>query len=338
MKKNYSFFSSPLCKSVLFSVCALFVQSIGYAQWTTSGNEIVNTNNGRVRINNASTVTDAYTSLRLNGPNYAAGLELGFFGNNNNQGGAWTYNTGNAGGYLVNLNNAPLVLGTSNVGRIFIAGNGNIGTGTTAPLAGLHVSNFHTLNDGTKVAALLGDAYDKWTYFGSTFGGRIRGSSEGYLFIESNPVGSDKNLYLNTNTNGNILMVNGGGNVLIGKASQVNTAYKLDVNGGVRANSVVVNTTGADFVFAKNYRLRPLAEVESFIQANHHLPEIAPAAQMQAEGVSLGELQTQLLQKIEELTLYVIEQKKESDEIKGQLQLMKRENEELKRELNALKK
>jgi ABC-type Na+ efflux pump permease subunit len=115
--------------------------------------------------------------------------------------------------------------------------------------------------------------------------------------------------------------------------------------GGVRADMVVVNTDGADFVFAKNYRLRPLSEVESFIQANHHLPEIAPAAQMQAEGVSVGELQTQLLQKVEELTLYLIEQnkqlqeqKKESDTMKQQLQEQNQKVEEQAMQLQKLKK
>jgi hypothetical protein len=121
------------------------------------------------------------------------------------------------------------------------------------------------------------------------------------------------------------MRVNTLGNVLIGKTTQVNTAYKLDVNGGVRANSIVVNTTGADFVFAKNYRLRPLSEVESFIQANHHLPEIAPAAQMQAEGVSVGELQTQLLQKIEELTLYLIEQNKKIDAQNQKIEVLEKQ-------------
>jgi hypothetical protein len=101
------------------------------------------------------------------------------------------------------------------------------------------------------------------------------------------------------------------GNVLIGKSTQANTAYILDVNGNLRASKVVVNTTGADFVFAPGYRLPSLITVEQFIKANHHLPGIAPAQQMQQEGVDVGDHQTKLLQKIEELTLYIIEQQKQ---------------------------
>lgn len=120
-----------------------------------------------------------------------------------------------------------------------------------------------------------------------------------------------------------------GGNLLIGKTSQTNSSYLLDVNGPARANQVVVNTTGADFVFNPGYPLPPLAEVEKYIQANHHLPDIASAAQMQDQGLDLGENQTRLLQKIEELTLYVIDQNK-------QLEALKKENKRLEEQNGAL--
>jgi hypothetical protein len=97
----------------------------------------------------------------------------------------------------------------------------------------------------------------------------------------------------------------GNGNVTIGTPAPSGTQgdYKLNVWGRARANEVVVNTTDADFVFADNYRLRPLGEVEQFITANDHLPEIPSAKEMQENGMAVGELQTKLLQKVEELTL-----------------------------------
>jgi hypothetical protein len=106
------------------------------------------------------------------------------------------------------------------------------------------------------------------------------------------------------------LVISNDGNVLIDKLYQQNKSYRLDVNGKVRANEVVVNTTGADFVFAKDYDLMPLTQVERFISKHGHLPGIAPAAEMQKEGVGLGELNTQLLQKIEEMTLHQIKLEK----------------------------
>jgi len=104
------------------------------------------------------------------------------------------------------------------------------------------------------------------------------------------------------------------GNVLIGEASQKNSAYILDVNGSVRANAVTVNATGADFVFAPSYKLLTLPELNNFIQKNHHLPEIASAKDMQANGLNLGDNQIKLLQKVEELTLYLIDKDKQLNE------------------------
>jgi hypothetical protein len=95
------------------------------------------------------------------------------------------------------------------------------------------------------------------------------------------------------------------GNVGIGR---VNPYYKLDVSGIIRAHEVKVNTnSGADFVFDENYALKPLNEVSDFIQSNKHLPEIPSAADMIDNGLDMGEFQIKLLQKIEELTLYIIE-------------------------------
>ncbi|MBS1660385.1 MAG: hypothetical protein JST68_04970 [Bacteroidetes bacterium] len=104
------------------------------------------------------------------------------------------------------------------------------------------------------------------------------------------------------------------GNLLIGKSFQANTSYKLDISGIIRTDRIIVNTTGADFVFDPSYSLTPLLQVEAYIKQNHHLPGIAPASQMQKDGVDVGDHETKLLQKIEELTLYIIEQDKKNVE------------------------
>lgn len=100
------------------------------------------------------------------------------------------------------------------------------------------------------------------------------------------------------------------GNLLLGKTTQTNSAYKLDINGNARANEIVVNTTGADFVFDSTYNLLSLDSIQKFIARSHHLPELPSALEMQKEGLKLGQNQTKLLQKIEELTLYLLEQRK----------------------------
>lgn len=102
---------------------------------------------------------------------------------------------------------------------------------------------------------------------------------------------------------------------------------KLDVQGTIRANEVLVNLNGkggADFVFDTDYRLRPLSEVQSFITENKHLPEIQSAKDMQQNGVSVNELQFQLLQKIEELTLYIIEQDRQIKDLQQQVEQLQK--------------
>ncbi|MGJ1458001.1 MULTISPECIES: hypothetical protein [Sphingobacterium] len=83
--------------------------------------------------------------------------------------------------------------------------------------------------------------------------------------------------------------------------------YRLDIVGTARAHEIRVNTQKtADFVFEPDYQLPDLDSVKMFIQENKHLPGIPSAKQMEKEGVNVGNLQIDLLQKIEELTLHLI--------------------------------
>src|ERR1044072_1234494 len=76
--------------------------------------------------------------------------------------------------------------------------------------------------------------------------------------------------------------------------------------------------TWADFVFQPEYKLPTLAEVEGYIKVNRHLPDVPSAEEVEKDGLDLGEMNKRLLQKVEELTLYLIELKKENDEMKQQ--------------------
>ncbi|MCC6690448.1 MAG: hypothetical protein IT235_02840 [Bacteroidia bacterium] len=96
-----------------------------------------------------------------------------------------------------------------------------------------------------------------------------------------------------------------------------NPSQKLDVNGIIRANEVRVCMGTCDFVFENDYKLMPLNQVEKYIKQNKHLPEIASAKEMEAQnGVEMGKMQSKLLQKVEELTLYTIELQKQIEELK----------------------
>ncbi|MDQ1238890.1 MAG: hypothetical protein QG577_1075 [Thermodesulfobacteriota bacterium] len=97
-------------------------------------------------------------------------------------------------------------------------------------------------------------------------------------------------------------------------------AYNLAVNGSIGCKELTVTTTGwADFVFKDNYKLPPLSEVETFISQNKHLPGIPTEEEVAKNGVKMGDMSTKLLQKVEELTLYMIELKKENEDLKARL-------------------
>lgn len=94
------------------------------------------------------------------------------------------------------------------------------------------------------------------------------------------------------------------GNVGIG--TNFSNNYRLAVNGVIRAKEVIVESGWSDFVFEDDYYLPTLQEVEKYIEENGHLKDIPSAAEVQENGVGLAEISTKLLQKIEELTLYLI--------------------------------
>lgn len=107
------------------------------------------------------------------------------------------------------------------------------------------------------------------------------------------------------------------GNVSIGTTVSP-VGYKLAVGGKLIAEEVVVKlqTSWPDYVFEKDYKLPSLEELQLFINEHNHLPGIASAKEVQDNGINLGELNTQLVKKIEELTLYIIDLKKEVDLLK----------------------
>ncbi|PRY93816.1 hypothetical protein BY457_1216 [Marinilabilia salmonicolor] len=113
------------------------------------------------------------------------------------------------------------------------------------------------------------------------------------------------------------------------------SASNMQLKGTLAANNITLNTIGhtADFVFDDNYPLKDLNQVEAFIKEHKHLPDIPSAAEMDAAGVNLAEMNKLLLQKIEELTLYVIEQdshlEKKNEFVKEMGAEVKRQNIEL---------
>ncbi|MNL39405.1 hypothetical protein D3C87_1616830 [compost metagenome] len=123
----------------------------------------------------------------------------------------------------------------------------------------------------------------------------------------------------------------GNGNLGIGTESP---DAKLAVNGTIHSKEVKVDISGwPDYVFKKEYDLPTLAEVEKHIAEKGHLENIPSEEEVIKNGVNLGEMNAKLLQKIEEMTLYMIEMKKENEIVKNENKLMKENQIELERRI-----
>ena len=215
--------------------------------------------------------------------------------------------SGNANGY--GNRNVYINRYTSNGDVIMTAGSGQVGIGIDDPQEKLHIDGAIRGNGTNGAVTLRGDSGYVTIGANSQAMEFVTDKSQ---FVFNKPIYNQSGVYNVQNSNmlfningTNRMLIQNNGNIGIGTASP---AYKLDVNGTIRANEIIVNTTGADFVFAEDYQLRPLSEVKAFIQENKHLPEIKSAQEMQENGIGVNELQTQLLQKIEELTLYILQQ------------------------------
>jgi len=191
--------------------------------------------------------------------------------------------------------------GSTNEG-IFIGPSGNVGvkTNNIQPMDDFTVYAPNTKteaymrirSEGTNPAVVWATGGSKSIGFGVIDG-------KGYLFEDG----------LNTK----VITIQGG-RVGIGIPDGMNipTSHKLYVTGGISAEEVKVKLkeNWSDYVFEPHYKLLTLPELESFIITNRHLPEIPPAAEVEKNGINLGEMNALLLKKIEELTLYIIEQEK----------------------------
>lgn len=221
--------------------------------------------------------------------------------------------------FLGTTNSYPLIFKTNDSTRLHITPSGNIGINTTNPMQMLHIVGGNILISKPQNRAP-----------GSTNGSIMFGE-----VVTQNNSGGNWAIEYNTDTTIHglnfwrpwiqghgmcnfVLFLADNDNVGIGTC---NPQAKLSVNGGILAKSVRVNTSSTywpDYVFKPNYDLMGLKELEAFISANMHLPGVPSATEIgENNQMDLGKMNTLLLQKVEELTLYIIDLQKQIDELKA---------------------
>ena len=302
----------------LISSCISYAQNVGIG--TVNPLEKVDVD-GSLRLTGNSRLLKFETGTATVGtPRYLPGI--GFIRANGAQLGKIEY--------VDTLNFASFIrmsMGNSFANGFTLNASNNAGIGTANPQARLHVAGTEGIDE---VAISSGHATE-----GSTIqfynGGVDALPLTKKIFIQLN----DNDLRMGTNSNndnGKFIIRNNGndrlwvdsaGNVSIGSTYKVANGYKLSVNGKIMSEEVRVQMDAdwPDYVFEKEYNLMPMEELEKYINTHKHLPGIAPAAEVKANGIDLGNINKQLLEKVEELTLYLLALKKEIDLLKAKPQL-----------------
>tara|TARA_B110000240_G_scaffold186984_1_gene224197 strand:- start:49 stop:969 length:921 start_codon:yes stop_codon:yes gene_type:complete len=242
-----------------------------------------------------------HPSIRLYRPTgTATGVYSWWIENKGNQGLIFKYGFGSGAGNEVVSS------------KVVFANNGNVGIGTTNPL-----KKFHIVNNLSYEAAIFESP--------NSNGSNLRFIDDTNSAIEMGIQNGDA--VIRTNNSIRFIAKTGSGYVGIGTR---NPDEKLTVKGKIHAEEVRVDlNVPADYVFQKyytgasllkeTYKMPTLEEVAAFTKKNHHLPEVPSAAQIQKEGLHLKQMTNLLLQKIEELTIYTIEQEKRINALESKL-------------------
>ena len=211
--------------------------------------------------------------------------------------------------------------------------NGNVGIGTSTPATKLSVLGViskltETGIDGT-FDNLIKYGHKSDLESGTSYANRWHGID---ATITAGPAEQNKLKFkLYSGGTGNLVPVDvmtliGNGRVGIGTT---NPDSKLTVAGNIHAQEVKVTARAGevpDYVFANDYKLKSLEEVERYIKQNSHLPEIPSAKEIEKNGLMLAEMNLSLLKKMEEMTLYMIEQNKRIEKQSSEIERIKKDN------------
>lgn len=225
--------------------------------------------------------------------------------------------------------------------RMRILGNGNVGIGITNPIVKLDVNGRFRIKSSqlTDLVDFVNDAQNipagsdaLWVAYS-----QYQTNDAGLLTLSSVPsLGAGYDVRFTVRANGKT----GIGTTNFNCSDCAN--YRLFVKDGIKTEKVKVDIASAngwaDYVFKKDYTLKTLEEVEEHIKEKGHLPNVPSAKEVEADGINVAEMDAKLLEKIEELTLYSIEQNKKSKEQEIQIKKLQEENTELQKHAVRLEK
>lgn len=225
----------------------------------------------------------------------------------------------NGDNILGTTNTYPVRIRTDNKDRVFIATDGKVGINTINPLQRLHILDGNILISRS-VSDELGST-NGTIYFGDVVDPLQPFGKWGIEYVSSTEEGYGLNFWMpwvdgQQHPDNFLLFLADDGNVGVGTNKP---RAKLAVNGGVLAKSMMISISSdywPDYVFGEDYELMPLRDLEAYVKAHKHLPGVPSAADVDERGdIDLGEMNTLLLEKVEELTRYVIDLQKQIDEI-----------------------
>jgi len=289
--------------------------------FSTSGDENMRiSNNGYVGIGEIS----PQARLHLDGDSYLSGSSGGNFLRIGNSSGSYLAFDNNEIGARTNTNIPTTLFMQYWGGNLNLCNDdsGRVGVGLSSPSAKLHVTGGLDVSLTSGGELVLGNI--STTNIGMD-GNEIQARNNGIasaLFVQQ--------------SGGDVLLVpNANGQVGIGVTTSANmpsNLYLLAVDGKAIFEEVRVEVSGSwpDYVFQDEYKLLPLQELENKIKAQGHLPGIPKASVVEKEGFDLGDMQKRMLEKIEELTLYMIQANKE-------ITTLKEDNIKLKSIINSIK-
>ncbi|HEX2846323.1 MAG TPA: hypothetical protein VHN59_07225 [Chitinophagaceae bacterium] len=225
---------------------------------------------------------------------------------------------------------------------------GQVGIGTESPDAKLHVNGDVRVNTYLRAGTMPSSPNGQFKVLGQQGVGAVEPTTNrtAYLYADAGYYGSSAYDYttntplpfsLNFDNTDTYINRNGGG-VAIG-STNIPSGYKLSVAGNVIAQKIKVQQQPwPDFVFEPDYSLPTLKEVASFIKINKHLPGIPSAKEIEKDGLDIGGGQANLLKKIEELTLYAIDQDKRLEEFTVNEKKLQQKLDQQQQELEIMKK